>query len=60
MMRPRVGDVGRQPLRKTKEYHFSSQLPGACILIVARDIRENGHLLQSKNRNTVTVNSFAN
>jgi hypothetical protein len=60
MMSPRVGDVDRQPLRKTKEYRFSSQLPGACILSVARDIRGNGHLFQSKNRNTITANSFAN
>jgi len=28
---------------------FPRQLPGACILSVVRDVRGNGHLLQSKN-----------
>jgi len=60
MMNPRVRDIGRKPLLKQRVSPFSRQLPGACIFNVARDIRGNGHLLQSKNRNTVTVNSFAN
>jgi hypothetical protein len=60
MMSPRVRDVGRKPLLKQRVSVFPRQLPDACILSVVRDIRGNGHLLQSKNRNTVTVNSFAN
>jgi hypothetical protein len=60
MMSPRVTDISRKPLLKQRVSPFPRQLPGARILNVARDIRGNGHLLQSKNRNTVTANSFAN
>ncbi|KAH0945707.1 hypothetical protein HN011_004842 [Eciton burchellii] len=66
MMSPRVTDIGRKPLLKQRVSPFPRQLPNQTQAIFhlypqcsARHPRQRS-LVQSKNRNTITANSFAN